>query len=85
MTPVIAPWISFSSRGGLRIESGVYCAACVHNPDQTQIYTMEGFKEHLRHCRIQPFHATKFELWEYHDAYGHGRLSLAEDQTWAPR
>jgi hypothetical protein len=46
---------------------------------------MEGFKEHLRQCRIQPFHATKFELWEYHDAYGQGRLSLAEDQTWAPR
>ncbi|KAF2658936.1 hypothetical protein K491DRAFT_776037 [Lophiostoma macrostomum CBS 122681] len=82
MTTVVAPWISFDSHGDLKIESGVYCSACLHTEREFEFYTMEEFKEHLRDCRVTPFDGFRLAMWNASRYQHHGRfkLSLAENQ-----
>ncbi|KAG9186015.1 hypothetical protein G6011_02571 [Alternaria panax] len=53
MCVVFAPWVEDASS---QTEKGMFCSICLGGYVQDQLYTRQSMIEHLKKCRVGPFH-----------------------------
>jgi hypothetical protein len=49
---VDAPWLTSHNNA----ERGFLCTLCLYSSEQYRIYTLSDFEEHIKCCRVRPFH-----------------------------